>query len=83
MQHFFCIHIPQKDLTAPVLLYTHGYTMGDSAKHVGYDHIAAYLNASELHVEHRYFGNSLPETYESLAFTYFNADEAANDLDSV
>lgn len=68
-----------KDLTAPVLLYTHGYNM--STKSI--DDIATYLNASELHVEHRYFGNSLPEPYETLNFTYLNADEAAHDLDSL
>jgi len=71
------------DLTAPVLLYTHGYQMNKSAQDVGIDHVALALEASELHVEHRYFGQSLPESYESLAFTYLNADEAAHDLDSL
>lgn len=78
-----------KDPTAPVLLYTHGYHMDESAKYVGINDVAIYMDevsgkeTSELHVEHRYFGKSLPETYESLAFTYLNADEAAHDLDSM
>lgn len=72
-----------KDLTAPVLVYTHGYNMENKAVDVNIDDVAIYLGASELHVEHRYFGSSLPEPYETLAFTYLNADEAAHDLDSV
>lgn len=72
-----------KDLTAPVLLYTHGYNMDNKAEDYGIHDIATYLGASELYVEHRYFGNSLPESYESLTFTYLNADEAAHDLDSL
>jgi len=71
------------DLTAPVLLYTHGYEMPHKATSIGADHVARALEASELHVEHRYFDQSLPESHESLAFTYLNADEAAHDLDSL
>lgn len=71
------------NLTDPVLLYTHGYEMGQKIGDIGFDDIARALDASELHVEHRYFGQSLPESYESLAFTYLNADEAAHDLDSL
>lgn len=61
------------DLTAPVLLYTHGYLMGKKARDVGFDDLARALEASELHVEHRYFGKLLPQSYESLSFTYLNA----------
>lgn len=77
------------DPTAPVMLYTHGYAMDTKPGDIGIDQITTVMSelsgkkASELHVEHRYFGQSLPETYESLAFTYLNADEAAHDLDSV
>lgn len=66
------------DLTAPVLLYTHGDLMGKKARDVGFDDLARALEASELHVEHRYFGKSLPQNYESLSFTYLNADILRN-----
>ena len=76
------IRISTKGLTAPVVLYTHGYNMPE-IKNCDASEISDYLDASTLWVEHRYFNNSLPEPFENLEFTYLNADQAAQDLHAI
>jgi hypothetical protein len=68
-----------KNMKAPVVLMTHGYSMPDTID-AYIPEIAKYLNATTVSVEHRYFGKSLPEPFENLEFTYLNAEQAANDL---
>lgn len=68
------------DLEAPVVLYTNGYNLDAYIGNVETEDVAKYLNANTLHVEHRYFGQSLPEDANDLNFTYFNAQQAAADL---
>ncbi len=67
---------------APVVLHTQGYLMYDVDQIADID-LAKSLNANVIELEHRYFGQSLPEPNTSLEFTYFNADEAAHDLHSL
>ena len=69
-----------RDLKAPVVLYTHGYNMMNNAGEVYVPEMTNYLKANTLFVEHRYFGKSLPEPFENLDFTYLYADQAARDL---
>ena len=76
------IRISKNGLTAPVVLYTHGYNMPAAADSYASE-ITKYLNASTLWIEHRYFANSLPEPFENLEFTYLNADQAAQDLHAI
>jgi hypothetical protein len=71
------------DLDAPVMLYTNGYNLDSNIDNIGPEDIAKYLNANSLYVEHRYFGQSLPEDANDLNFTYFNAQQAAADLHRV
>ena len=71
------------DRNAPVMLYTNGYNLSTSVDSIGVHDIAQYLNANSLYVEHRYFGESLPEDFNNLDFTYFNAQQAAADLHRV
>ncbi len=66
-------------LDAPVVLHTQGYAMPEVDNVADID-VADYLKANIIELEHRYFGQSLPEPDLSLDFTYFNAEEAAADL---
>ena len=68
---------------APVVLYTHGYEMADSAHQIRSINLATHLNANLLSVEHRYFNKSLPEAADNLNFTYLWTDQAAADLHAV
>jgi hypothetical protein len=68
---------------APVVLWTDGYALGDTIENIPYPDVATHLEANVLHVEHRYFGHSLPEPIEDVDFTYFYASQAAADLHRV
>ena len=68
---------------APVVLYTNGYSMGDSARQISDVDLRNHLNANMLSVEHRYFNKSLPEASDNLDFTYLWADQAAADLHAI
>ena len=65
----------------PVVLETQGYNMKDSIDKIRYnDDIVKMLDANYLEIEHRYFGESLPEDKDNLDFTYLYTDQAAADL---
>lgn len=76
------IRISRKGLTAPVVLFTNGYGMSEVNNSYASE-MTDYLDASTLWIEHRYFNNSQPEPFESLEFTYLNADQAAQDLHAI
>lgn len=76
------IHLSKNGLTAPVVLYNHGYNM-PTIKDNFFPEMTKYLDATTVWIEHRYFGNSLPEPFENLDFTYLNADQAAQDLHAI
>ena len=76
------IRLSKNGLSAPVVLYNHGYNMS-SAKDNFVPTMTKYLDATTVWIEHRYFGNSLPEPFENLEFTYLNADQAAQDLHAI
>ena len=61
-----------------VVLVSHGYTLNT------YSHdLSTQLDANELHIEHRYFGESLPEPFDNLKMTYLHADQQASDIHNV
>ena len=63
-----------------MVVYTHGYEMESDISSIRNTDMREQLNGNQLNIEHRYFGNSLPENQESLRFTYFNADQQAHDI---
>ena len=76
------VAVSVKGLDRDVVLYTHGYTMS-SAENFEIHPLSELLNANQVNVEHRYFGQSLPEAADSPAFTYFNAEQQAYDLHAI
>lgn len=66
-----------------VVLYTHGYNMASEVNEMRKTDLAIHLKANTIEVEHRYFGESLPEPYDELKFTYFNAEQEAFDLHEI
>ena len=42
--------------------------------------LSKHLEANQLNIEHRYFGESLPEPFEDLTMTYLHADQQACDI---
>lgn len=64
-----------------VVVYTNGYNMSPS---VSSPHdLALEYDANELYIEHRYFGESLPENFENLSLTYLNADQQAHNIHNI
>jgi len=61
-----------------VVLHTEGYNFQTGMEM--YAPLATQLDANQINVEHRYFGESLPENFEDSHMTYLNADQAAHDL---
>ena len=61
-----------------VVVLTHGYAMNKYLTD-----LAKQLDANELHIEHRYFGESLPEPFEDLKMTYLDADQQARDIHNI
>ncbi len=68
-QRIFLSHI---DSTRPVVVVTEGYT----ANRNYVTELARYLNANQIIIEHRYFGESVPDTMD---WQYLNIEQAAND----
>ena len=61
-----------------VVVYTHGYNL--STRDVD---LATLMDANQLNIEHRYFGNSLPEPFENTNMTYLNADQQSRDIHNI
>lgn len=72
-----------KGFDKDVVLYTHGYEMGSKYASVKSVDLRQHLDANQVNVEHRYFGNSLPEPADRLGYYYFNAEQQALDLHAV
>lgn len=72
-----------KGFDKDVVLYTHGYAMPTKADYISPEDLSRQLQANQLNVEHRYFGKSLPEPADKLSFTYFNAQQEAQDLHAI
>ena len=76
------VAISFKGYDKDVVLHTHGYTIYDISNFYR-DDLSTHLGANQVNVEHRYFGNSLPEPADSPSYTYFNAEQEAYDLHAI
>lgn len=61
-----------------VVVLTHGYNM----EYYDTD-LATQLDANQLSIEHRYFGQSLPEPVDNLDLTYLNSNQQARDIHNI
>lgn len=61
-----------------VVVLTHGYNM----EYYDTD-LATQLDANQLNIEHRYFGESLPEPVDNLDLTYLNSNQQARDIHNI
>lgn len=61
-----------------VVVLTHGYNM----EYYDTD-LATQLDANHLNIEHRYFGESLPEPVDNLDLTYLNSNQQARDIHNI
>jgi len=65
--------LSHKGLNRPTVIITQGY----SRKENSIGELATFLNANQIDVEHRYFGESMPD---SLDYKYLNLKQATADL---
>ena len=61
-----------------VVVLTHGYNM----EYYDTD-LATQLDANQLSIEHRYFGQSLPEPFDNVDMTYLNSYQQARDIHNI
>ena len=64
-----------------VVVYTNGYAMVPEC--LPFNDLAVEYDANQLDIEHRYFGESLPENLEDLHMTYFDADQQAHNIHNI
>ena len=70
------VFVAERDATQPVVLVTEGYT-GEYAARPSYENeLSEILDANQLFVEHRYFGESIPD---SINWDYLTVANAAGD----
>ncbi len=65
--------LSHKGYDRPTVIITQGYTR--TRNHIG--ELAEYIDANQIDVEHRYFGESMPD---SLDYKYLNLKQATADL---
>ena len=61
-----------------VVVLTYGYNMEYYVSD-----LATHLDANQLCIEHRYFGESLPEPVDNLDLTYLNSNQQARDIHNI
>lgn len=72
--HFYQkVYLSHKDSDRPTAIITNGY----NANRNRMTEIAALVDGNQLSVEHRYFGESLPDTMD---YKYLNFEQVAGDL---
>lgn len=72
-QRVFLFH---RDFSRPVVFVTEGYGAGYSIYPRAINELTEYLDANQIVVEHRYFGESVPDPLE---WQYLNIEQAAAD----
>ena len=70
------------DPDAPVVFHTSGYGLYSDGQLPNIE-LGQYLNANILHMEHRYWGTSQPQSLNNIDFTYLWTNEAAADMHSL
>ena len=71
------------DPSATNVLLTEGYAISENPDSISLSGISTLMMTNEICVEYRYFGNSLPEAFDNLDFTYLNSEQASADLHAV
>jgi hypothetical protein len=71
------VAISFKGYDKDVVLHTHGYTIYDISNFYR-DDLSTHLGANQVNVEHRYFGNSLPEPALYAVLLFFVNDRPAH-----
>lgn len=72
--HFYQkVYLSHKDYSNPTAIITNGYTRGSNI----ITEVARITEANQLNVEHRYFGESMPD---SLDYNYLNFEQVTADL---
>ena len=67
------VFLNHKGFERPTIMVTEGYNIRQNA----ISELAELLNANQITIEHRYFGESLPD---SLNYNYLNLDQSTADL---
>ncbi|MEM6723714.1 MAG: S28 family serine protease [Bacteroidota bacterium] len=67
------VYLNHKSYSAPTVIVTEGYT----ARRNRQQEITRILEANQVQVEHRYFGESMPD---SIDYQYLNLEQVAGDL---
>ncbi|MFC2121929.1 S28 family serine protease [Bacteroidota bacterium] len=70
------VYLTHKGFDQPTLMVTEGYAMWENSDY----ELTELLNANQIKVEHRYFGDSKPDT---LDYKYLNLKQASADLHNV
>ena len=75
--HFYQkVFLNHRDVASPTVLVTEGYSRPTNRIY----EISNFINANQVTVEHRYFGNSMPD---SLDYEYLNFEQVTADLHKV
>lgn len=68
---------------APVVFYTSGYDVGNNTNQLDPNEMKGFLKANMLHMEHRYFGESQPQSLDDISYKYLWTEECAYDMHRV
>jgi len=75
--HFFQkVYLSHLDINRPVVLVTEGYTRSANRMY----ELTKFINANQIIVEHRFFGESKPDPYD---WQYLNLEQVTADLHKV
>lgn len=67
------VYLSHRSFDAPTVMITEGYSLNRNPK----NELTELLNANQIGVEHRYFGQSMPD---SMDYRYLNMKQATADL---
>ncbi len=70
------VYLSHLDLNKPVVLYINGY----DANYNRISELSRFIDANQVYVEHRFFGESKPENYD---WNYLNIEQAAADYHKI
>jgi len=70
------VFISHRSFDKPVVFITEGYDANHALNSGFESELAAYLNANQVCIEHRYFGESKPD---SIVWEYLTVENSAND----
>lgn len=71
--HFYQkVYLSHRDFLAPVVMVTEGYNRNQNRIY----ELTELLGANQINIEHRFFGNSMPD---QLDYTYLNLEQATAD----